>query len=115
MSLSTNKKILRLTLSKQWFDLIEKGIKTEEYREVKRYWIQRLCNEVEWEMDSSWEAVYKKFDFVQFTNGYNKKSPQITLQFLGLRLGKGNPDWGAMPKTDYFVIELGREVGRQNC
>lgn len=35
-------KTLKLTLSKQWFDLIEKGIKTEEYREVKPYWITRL-------------------------------------------------------------------------
>ena len=36
------KKILTLTVSKQWFDMIVAGEKTEEYREIKGYWIVRL-------------------------------------------------------------------------
>lgn len=35
-------KILYLTLKKQWFDLISSGVKNEEYREIKPYWIKRL-------------------------------------------------------------------------
>ena len=41
-------KVLELTLNKKWFDLIEKGVKTEEYREVKRYWIVRLLSNIEY-------------------------------------------------------------------
>lgn len=36
------KKILTLTVSKQWFDKIVSGEKTEEYREIKPYWVARL-------------------------------------------------------------------------
>lgn len=36
------KKILTLTISKQWFDMIADGRKDEEYREIKPYWVARL-------------------------------------------------------------------------
>lgn len=36
------KKVLTLTVSKQWFDMIVAGEKTEEYREIKGYWVKRL-------------------------------------------------------------------------
>ena len=31
------KKVLTLTVSKQWFDMIAEGKKNEEYREIKPY------------------------------------------------------------------------------
>ena len=36
------KKVLTLTVSKQWFDMIAAGKKTEEYRTIKGYWAKRL-------------------------------------------------------------------------
>ena len=36
------KKVLTLTVSKQWFDMIVADEKIEEYREIKPYWIKRL-------------------------------------------------------------------------
>lgn len=36
------KKILTLTVSKQWFEKIVSGEKTEEYRIIKGYWAKRL-------------------------------------------------------------------------
>ena len=36
------KKVLTLTVSKEWFDMIVAGEKTEEYREIKPYWVARL-------------------------------------------------------------------------
>jgi len=102
-------KTLKLTLNKKWFDLIEKGIKTEEYREFKDYWITRLTN------GTPAYIEFKNFDFVEFTNGYNKKSPQVTLECLGIDEGFGKGEWGAVEGVRYFVIKLGREVARQNC
>jgi hypothetical protein len=52
---------------------------------------------------------------VEFTNGYNKQSPQITLEVSDITIGTGNLLWGAVADTQYFIIKLGREVGRQNC
>ena len=37
-------KILHLPLKKQRNEMIEIGLKTEEYREIKPYWIKRLCD-----------------------------------------------------------------------
>lgn len=36
------KKVLTLTVSKEWFDMIVAGEKKEEYREIKMYWLKRL-------------------------------------------------------------------------
>ena len=36
-------KILNLPLKAKWYKMIESGIKTEEYREIKPYWIKRFC------------------------------------------------------------------------
>ena len=35
-------KILDLPLKKEWYNMIESGIKKEEYREIKPYWCNRL-------------------------------------------------------------------------
>ena len=35
--------MLVLPIKKKWFDMIKLGVKTEEYREVKDYWVNRLC------------------------------------------------------------------------
>lgn len=36
------KKVLRLTVCRKWYDMIVAGTKKEEYREIKTYWIRRL-------------------------------------------------------------------------
>ena len=37
-------KILHLSLQAKWYDMIERGEKTEEYREIKPYWEKRLID-----------------------------------------------------------------------
>ena len=37
-------KILDLPLKAKWYDMIESGVKTDEYREIKPYWEKRLLN-----------------------------------------------------------------------
>ena len=36
------KKVITLTVSKKWFDMIVAGEKTEEYRIIKDFWMSRL-------------------------------------------------------------------------
>lgn len=101
-------KVLHLTLKKKWFDMIEAGIKEEEYREVKRYWIQRLCNEVEYETDyGNWNAVFKKFDVVEFKNGYSKDARKMIVVFKGIEIGEAKPEWSDNWQGEVFKIKLG--------
>ena len=38
-------KILHLVLKGKWYDMILSDIKKEEYREIKPFWIKRLCED----------------------------------------------------------------------
>jgi hypothetical protein len=118
-------KTLNLTLKKEWFSLIESGQKKEEYREIKSYWMNRfiekdsLHNEskesllqiIESNTDS---IILKKFDYVEFKNGYNKNCPQIKLECNGINISTGKTEWGALENQYYFVITLGKEINRFN-
>jgi len=99
-------KTLKLTLKKQWFDLIKSGVKLEEYREIKPYWQNRLLY---WPLDE-----IRPFSHVQFTNGYSANSPRITVECKGIWIGSGRPEWGAVEGVTYFVIELGEVLSNNN-
>jgi hypothetical protein len=77
------KSILHLTLEREWFDDIVKGIKHEEFRDLKDYWKTRLEG--------------REYDIVRFRNGYAVDAPEMDVEFLGvdkrsncyaIRLGK---------------------------
>ena len=99
-------KVLHLTLKKKWFDMVGPD-KPEEYREIKRYWIKRLCNEFEYDIGASMDKVVKEFDVVEFKNGYGKNDPVKRFKWDGVEMRTGNPEWGAEPGKEYFVIKLG--------
>jgi hypothetical protein len=108
-------KILHLTLKKKWFDLILSGEKKEEYREIKRYWIHRLCDEVEYETGITWEGVFKKFDNIEFINGYGKNAPKMIVECKGINIGQAKPEWSDNWKGDVFIIKLGKIIETKNC
>ena len=66
------KKVLNLTLKKEWFDKIVSGEKTEEYREIKPYWTNRF--------KSGPGILSSEFDEVHFRNGYNHDSPFMRVE-----------------------------------
>lgn len=99
---------LRLTLKKEWFDMITSGVKKEEYREIKPYWVSRLTKKLPWGHGA------KEFDFVEFTNGYGDHRPRITFEWTSTQIAAGKPEWGGDENYNQFVITLGREISRQN-
>lgn len=118
-------KTLRLTLKKEWFDLYVRGIKTEDYRDIKPYWIAKLCSTDSSEKITSFftyhinettRTTYEimKFDEVEFTNGYGDHRPKITFECKEITTGEGNPEWGAEEGVTYFVIKVGKEISRAN-
>ena len=80
-------KILHLTLKKKWFDLIQSGEKTEEYRE-KRF-----------------EGVIS--GKINFKNGYSKNAACFIVELKRIEIREGKEEWGAEKGKKYFVLKLG--------
>ena len=123
-------KILYMPLKKQWFEMIERGEKTEEYREIKPYYIPRFFEDrlsretiagplldefisdlrdsgnVEQTADD-FGLCLKDYDAVCFSYGYTKR--RMTFECKGITIGHGRPEWGA-PNHETFIIELGKRL-----
>ena len=117
--------ILNLTLKMVWFDMIASGEKTEEYREIKDYWITRRmqcqgqnkpehtgyhCKKATCTACVSRGGMdrFILFDTVVFRNGYRKDAPVIARKVKCIRVGRGRVEWGAPEDTDCFIIEFSR-------
>lgn len=125
-------KVLDLPLKKEWYNMIENGIKTEEYRELKAFWANRLLYHVTLGIKEYWEPVLqrarefsKKHPFVtlhksligdygtrgythiRFRYGYTKQTMLFELQSISI--GKGNKEWGA-PDEEVFILKLGKRI-----
>ena len=113
------KKVLTLTVSKQWFDMIVADEKTEEYRDIKPYWASRLVNqqaesgEVLFDEFGGYCRVigkleYKPYTHVIFINGYRKDSPRTEKEIESITIGK--PKKGLCPDKwldkEFFVIKF---------
>jgi len=79
--------ILHLNLHREFFAKIAAGTKRTEYRERTPYWKVRLQN--------------RKYDVIQFRNGYATDAPEMLAEFIGVRRVR---KWGKR----YFAIRLGR-------
>lgn len=112
-------RILHLVLKEKWFKLIASGDKSEEYRDLKKHYADRLCSKIccdninnrLYNIELRKEAlVFKEFDVVCFQWGYRPDAPRVTLEFLGIEIATGKPEWGAEPGKEYFVIKLGKII-----
>lgn len=115
-------KILDMPLCKEYYEMIERGEKPEEYREKKAYWIVRLY---EWRggkritmatarvIESEGIDVFsryivpKHYDAVRFSFGYTKR--RMMFERKGITIGQGRSEWGA-PDHETFIIKLGGRI-----
>ena len=102
------------------------GIKTEDYREINTYWIQRLSPVFSWDINkyplklNEYQDVLNKgsmkpkpFDHNIMTLGYpshDQKERIIKFKHAGIEIGYGNPEWGAEPNKLYFIVKHGERV-----
>ena len=126
---------LHLPLKAKWYEMIESGVKTEEYREIKPYWCDRLlygyplgseywssclsnafkvANERETISTSEclhhllvWYYGLRNYTHVKFSYGYTRRA--MTFEIESITIGKGDPEWGA-PDKEVFIIKLERRV-----
>lgn len=86
---------LLLQLKKEWFEKIDSGEKTHEYREFKDYWIKRIKK--------------KDLDRVKFTLGYGNKVPSMEFFIKKISIINGEKTDLKIDKLVYD-IELGERI-----
>ena len=86
-------KILDLFLKHKFYNMIDCGFKTEEYRDITPYWINRIVN--------------GKPTHIRFHKGYTKTT--MIFEILDIFPDFGKPEWGA-PDHEVFVIVLGERI-----
>lgn len=126
------KKVLTLTVSNQWYRMIVAGEKTEEYREIKGFWMSRLLlikdeeskefkklhveKSVEMLIDT--DTIKEKinvgamkfvpFTHVLFINGYGNDKPRVEKEIESIIIGK--PKKGLCPDKwmdhEFFIIKF---------
>lgn len=118
-------KTLILPLKKKWFDLIKAGIKKEEYREIKPYYIRKFIKfytlredllehyKIGFDegeivgMEGELRLLSDKLEKIVFTLGYPKADDterRLEFNYPKIRIGEGRPEWGAEHGKTYFVI-----------
>ena len=85
---------LHLNLHRRWFDMILKGVKKEEYREISAYWVKRLAS--------------KNFSTITFSNGYAKNRRQFVIEWCCLQTSMGLLEWGAPADKQVYILRLGK-------
>lgn len=126
-------KTLDLVVKHKWYDMIESGEKTEEYREMKPYWWNMLykikqepmvchisySDNKEIPVEKEVKLVNKRhyitdndiikceYTHVRFRRGYTNTT--MTLEIKGITIGVGKSEWGA-PNECVFIIKLGNKI-----
>lgn len=112
--------ILDLSLKWEWYDMIDRGEKTEEYREIKDYYLKRLVYrsadmpplEVKYMKKSDMLLFARTYNAVRFHRGQGGKQTML-FEYKGFKIGIGNPLWGAPKDKEVFIIKLGKRIDKK--
>lgn len=93
--------VLPLVLKGKWYDMIERGEKTEEYRAASPYWAIRLSN---------WDDDGRKC-VVEFRRGYGHDAPRMAFEspVYFHTTEPEHPEWGE-PDGPHYMIVLAERV-----
>ena len=109
--INTNKPVLHLVTSAKWFEMIYKGIKTVDYREITQYYAKLFsCGQIR--LNGTAYQDYKVNICLHL--GTAKHHPTILLECEGLSIGVGNPAWGAVDGVPYYRLDLGKILAIEN-
>lgn len=110
ISPSINPNILHLVVGREPYDMIEAGIKKEEYRDLKQYWHDRFLLECKEK-----EVVFQRWDIISFQRAYEKGPVTIDVKCNGIRIGTPRKEWtcGIVSMKRCYIIQLG-DIIKQN-
>lgn len=126
------KKVLTLSVKKEWFDKIVSGEKTEEYREIKSYWVARLFYDgacklppdvvrkltssivkygdtERFEEDNEDIVIsFVPYTHVLFINGYGDDKPRVEKEIVWIDIDRPRKDWcpDDFLGKEFFVIKF---------
>jgi len=95
--------------------MIYKNLKPEEYRELTKYWANRLTKIHNFKYIEGMKDFmmvnkiwFKQFDTITFSNGYAKNRKQFVIECIKIEIGTGKEKYGAVKGKKYFRIRLGK-------
>jgi len=118
-------KPIRLIIQKKWFDMIAKGSKSVEYREINKYYIHRFfdcrfmripderlleifmgeCNpSVEERIGVALSNKVTNVGWVELINGYQRNAPRLLIKVKAFSIGEGKQELGAVAGKRYFRL-----------
>ena len=126
------KKVLTLSVKKEWFDKIVSGEKKEEYREIKPYWVARLfyngaCklppdvvrkltssivkygDTEQFEEDNKDIVIsFVPYTHVLFINGYGDDKPRVEKEIEWIDIDRPRKGWCTddFLGKEFFVIRF---------
>lgn len=128
-------KAIDLVVKAKWYDMEASGEKPEEYREIKPYWIKRLCDNPVFDSKGNligrkpiddWtiakcrrcgidlikafhrgNMIPNELTHARFRRGYTHTA--MLFRIDNIAIGRGKPEWGA-PDHDVFIIRLGERI-----
>ena len=109
--INTNKPILHLGTNAWCFEMVRKGIKTVDYREIKQYYGRLFsCGQIRIK-----GVFYQDYQVnICFHLGIGKRHATMLIECEGLSVGVGNPEWGAEPNVPYYRLCLGKILAIEN-
>ena len=104
---------LHLVLKGKWYDMIESGEKTEEYREMKQYWLKRILGVSTPSLPVLTLIALQiskqyKFERVCFHRGYTNRT--MIFEIKDISVGTGKAPWGAPIDKKVIIIKLGSKI-----
>ena len=124
---------LHLFLKSKWFEMIESGEKTEEYRETKQYWLKRILGvstpseyrktKQYWlkrilgvstpslpvlNLIARLISKQSKYERVCFHRGYTNRT--MIFEIKDVSIGIGKAPWGAPVDKEVIIIKLGSKI-----
>lgn len=125
------KKVLTISVKKEWFDKIVSGEKKEEYREIKPYWVARLFYDrfgklspkmvkeladsvakygdtEHFEAKNGIEVSFVPYTHVLFINGYGDDKPRVEKEIEWIDIDRPRKGWcpDDFLGKEFFVIKF---------
>ena len=94
--------MLTLPIKKKWFDMIVRGEKKEEYREITPYYTTRFMSIGL--LDENGNATENEA-CITLRNGYGRNRPEVTV-LVTLFKSAGLPQWGAEEGKIYYALRI---------
>lgn len=116
------KRNLKLVLKYKWYDMIEAGLKDEEYRDIKQGIVGLLFDWKKSKLDRKQFtrllqmgnyrlfSYLKDFDNIEFFRGYQRDRKTMIVEFKKAKLGTARPEISDNWKGKVFVLSLGEII-----